>query len=68
MRKLFVATFMLVILLSMGVVFAASLFPFTYGDRPIGSTERVVYQQPMVMQDLNGTISAVMVSIIVWKG
>jgi hypothetical protein len=68
MKKLLALTFLLVILLSTGAVFAATIFPFTYGSRPIGSTERVVYQQPLVMQDLNGTIATVIVTVIVWRG
>jgi hypothetical protein len=67
MRKLLALTFVAAVLLSASMAFAATIFPFTYGDRPIGSTERVVYQQHMVMQDLNGTIETVIVSIIVWR-
>jgi hypothetical protein len=40
----------------------------SYGKNPIGSATRVVYELPMLIQDLNGEIRAVLARIIVWKG
>jgi len=39
-----------------------------YGKTPIGSMTRVVYELPMLIQDLNGEIKTVLARIIVWKG
>jgi len=39
-----------------------------YGKTPIGSIDRVVYELPMLIQDINGEIKTVFARIIVWKG
>jgi len=39
-----------------------------YGGSFVGSTDRVVYEQPMLIQDLNGTIKKVWVRITTWRG
>jgi len=39
-----------------------------YGKTPIGSVDRVVYELPMLIQDMNGEIKTVFARIIVWKG
>jgi len=38
-----------------------------YGSTAIGTANRVVYEQPMLIQDLNGKIKKVWVRIMVWK-
>ncbi|MEM5852779.1 MAG: hypothetical protein QW228_00155 [Candidatus Aenigmatarchaeota archaeon] len=38
-----------------------------YGKMPIGSITRVVYELPMLIQDLNGEIRRVFARVIVWK-
>jgi hypothetical protein len=40
----------------------------SYGKNPIGSATRVVYEIPMLIQDLNGEIRSVLARIIIWKG
>ncbi|MEM5854785.1 MAG: hypothetical protein QXJ14_02145 [Candidatus Aenigmatarchaeota archaeon] len=44
-----------------------SVSPY-YGKTPIGSMTRVVYELPVLIQDLNGEIKTVLARIIVWKG
>lgn len=39
-----------------------------YGDTPSGSADRIVYELPMMIQDLNGEIRTVFAKIMVWKG
>jgi hypothetical protein len=39
-----------------------------YGLKPIGTINRVVYEVPMLIQDLNGKIRQAWVRIMVWKG
>ena len=39
-----------------------------YGKTPIGSITRVVYEIPMIIQDLNGEIKTIFAKIMVWKG
>ncbi|MEM5773041.1 MAG: hypothetical protein QXL86_02325, partial [Candidatus Aenigmatarchaeota archaeon] len=39
-----------------------------YGKTSIGSITRVVYELPLLIQDLNGEIKTVLARIIVWKG
>ncbi|MEM5766614.1 MAG: hypothetical protein QW423_03215 [Candidatus Aenigmatarchaeota archaeon] len=39
-----------------------------YGKTPTGSMTRVVYELPMLIQDLNGEIKTVFARIVVWKG
>ncbi|MEM5829387.1 MAG: hypothetical protein QW040_02265 [Candidatus Aenigmatarchaeota archaeon] len=39
-----------------------------YGKTPMGSMTRVVYELPLLIQDLNGEIKTVLARIIVWKG
>lgn len=39
-----------------------------YGKTPTGSVARVVYELPLLIQDLNGDIRTVMARIMVWKG
>lgn len=38
-----------------------------YGKKPISSTDRVVFELPMIIQDLNGEIKRVLARIIVWR-
>lgn len=38
-----------------------------YGSSPIGKQERVVYEVPMVVQDVTGEIKRVLVKIFVWR-
>jgi len=38
-----------------------------YGRKPIGSIPRIVYELPMLIQDLDGEIKRVLARIIVWK-
>ena len=39
-----------------------------YGIKPIGTSDRIVYEQPMLIQDLNGKIKIVFVRIMTWRG
>jgi len=39
-----------------------------YGGNPIGTVDRVVYEQPMFIQDLNGMIKKIWVRVTTWKG
>jgi hypothetical protein len=39
-----------------------------YGQKPIGTTDRVVYEVPMLIQDLNGRIRQAWARVMVWKG
>lgn len=45
---------------------ALNVFPF-YGTKGIGSTPRVVYEVPFIIQDLNGNIQKVFVRVAVSK-
>lgn len=40
----------------------------TYGPRPAGFVDRVVYEVPMLMQEPNGNITKVTASLLVWRG
>ena len=40
----------------------------SYGKYPTGSVTRVVYELPILIQDLNGEIKTVLARVIVWKG
>jgi hypothetical protein len=44
-----------------------SVAPY-YGKTPIGTSDRVVYELPMLIQDMNGEIKTIFARIIVWKG
>ena len=39
-----------------------------YGKTPIGTTDRIVYEQPMLIQEPSGRIRIVWVRIMVWGG
>jgi len=39
-----------------------------YGKTPIGSIDRVVYELPLIIQDMNGEIKTIFAKIMVWKG
>ncbi len=39
----------------------------TYGETPIGSRDRVVYELPMLIQEMSGRIRWVWVNVMVWK-
>jgi hypothetical protein len=39
-----------------------------YGRSVVGTIDRVVYEQPMLIQDLNGTIKKIWVRITTWRG
>lgn len=39
-----------------------------YGNTPIGTIERVVYEQPMMIQDLSGRIIIAWIRIMAWRG
>jgi hypothetical protein len=39
-----------------------------YGKKPIGTVSRIVYELPMLIQDLNGEIRVVFARIMVWRG
>lgn len=39
-----------------------------YGEMPIGTIDRVVYEQPMLIQELSGRIRIVWARIMVWRG
>lgn len=39
-----------------------------YGQKAIGTSGRVVYEVPMLIQDLNGTVKKAWARIMVWKG
>jgi hypothetical protein len=39
-----------------------------YGASVGGTSDRVVYEQPMLIQDLNGTIKKIWVRITTWRG
>jgi hypothetical protein len=56
---------------STGYIFQNSTFlevSPSYGKNPIGSVTRVVYELPMLIQDLNGEIRIVLARVIAWKG
>ena len=40
----------------------------SYGELPIGTTDRVVYEQPYIMQDKSGKIRIVQVKVTLYKG
>jgi hypothetical protein len=56
---------------STGFVFQNStsltVSPF-YGKSPLGTVDRIVYELPMLIQDMNGEIRVVLARIMVWKG
>jgi len=39
-----------------------------YGQNPIGQTERVVYEQPMLIQELDGKVGIVWARVKIWRG
>lgn len=39
-----------------------------YGATPVGTIDRVVYEVPMLIQDLTGKIKQIFVRITVWQG
>ena len=39
-----------------------------YGEIPMGSVERIVYEVPMLLQDVSGEVRKVTVRIMVWRG
>jgi hypothetical protein len=39
-----------------------------YGNPPIGKTDRVVYEQPILIQELSGRIRTVWARVMVWRG
>jgi hypothetical protein len=39
-----------------------------YGKTPVGATTRVVYELPMLIQDLNGEIKIIFAKVMIWKG
>lgn len=56
---------------STGSIFENSTFLTvspSYGKIPVGTATRVVYELPLLIQDLNGEIRSVLARIIVWKG
>jgi len=40
----------------------------SYGNKPIGTIDRVVYEVPILIQDLSGKIRRIIARIIVWRG
>ena len=40
----------------------------TYGDTPVGTVDRIVYEVPILIQDMSGKIKQIFVRITVWKG
>lgn len=38
-----------------------------YGEKPSGTTERTVYEQPMLIQEPTGKIQIVFVRVLVWR-
>lgn len=46
---------------------ALAVAPY-YGKTPVGSIDRIVYELPMMIQDMNGEIRTVFARIMVWKG
>lgn len=39
-----------------------------YGETPIGQTERVVYEQPMLIQEPSGKVRIVWARVKIWRG
>jgi hypothetical protein len=39
-----------------------------YGETPIGKVERVVYEEPMMIQEPSGTVKIAWARIMVWRG
>ncbi len=51
-----------------GVTASANLeVKASYGETPIGTIERIVYELPLLIQDLSGKIRRVFARIIIWK-
>jgi len=40
----------------------------SYGERPIGTIDRVVYEIPVLIQELSGRIRRIFARVIVWRG
>jgi len=40
----------------------------TYGKTPVASTEKVVYEVPMLILDQDGSIKTIWIKVTVWKG